>query len=62
MSVIQVQNALQHFAKNKASRAVVLKGEWGTGKTFVWNEVIKNHRKDFARSSYSYVSLFGLSS
>ncbi len=62
MSVVQVQNALQHFAKNKASRAVVLKGEWGTGKTFVWNEVIKNHRKGFARSSYSYVSLFGLSS
>jgi hypothetical protein len=37
MSVIQVRNALQHFAKNKASRAIVLKGEWGTVKTFVWN-------------------------
>lgn len=62
MSVMQVQNALRHFATTKVSRAIVLKGEWGTGKTFIWNEVIRQHRQSFSRSSYSYVSLFGVSS
>lgn len=62
MSVVQVQKALQHFATSKDGRAIVMKGDWGTGKTFIWSRVIKNHRKDFACSNYSYASLFGLSS
>lgn len=62
MSVVPVQKALHHFASTKGSRAIVLKGDWGTGKTFIWNKVIENHRNDFAQPNYSYVSLFGLSS
>ncbi|RMN13425.1 hypothetical protein [Pseudomonas syringae group genomosp. 3] len=62
MSVVQVEKALHHFATTKDGRAIVMKGDWGTGKTYIWGRVIKNHRKDFSRSNYSYVSLFGLSS
>ncbi|MEX5685424.1 P-loop NTPase fold protein [Pseudomonas silesiensis] len=62
MSVIQVKKALQHFAVNKEGRAIVLKGEWGTGKTFIWRQTIESHKASFSRTSYSYVSLFGLSS
>jgi hypothetical protein len=62
MSVKQVEKALQHFATTKDGRAIVMKGDWGTGKTFIWNRVIKNHRNDFAQANYSYISLFGMSS
>jgi uncharacterized ubiquitin-like protein YukD len=62
MSALQVHKALQYFATDKAGRAIVLKGDWGTGKTFIWGNVINNHRDEFYRINYSYVSLFGMSS
>lgn len=62
MSVSQVHKALQHFAVNKNGRAIVLKGEWGTGKTYIWQKTLENHKTSFAKANYSYVSLFGLAS
>lgn len=62
MSVIQVENALHDFAVKQMGSAIVLKGEWGTGKTYLWNSVITKHRSSFARNNYSYVSLFGINS
>jgi hypothetical protein len=62
MSVSRVKNALRAFAESKEARAIVLKGDWGTGKTFVWNEVVRGGRRDFHRAEYSYVSLFGITS
>ncbi|MFL1475470.1 P-loop NTPase fold protein [Pseudomonas grimontii] len=62
MSVIQVEKALHDFAVNRMGSAIVLKGEWGTGKTYLWNSVIAKNRSNFARVNYSYVSLFGINS
>ncbi|SHM63309.1 P-loop NTPase fold protein [Phytopseudomonas punonensis] len=62
MSVIQVEKALHDFAVRKVGSAIVLKGEWGTGKTYFWNSIIKKHRSNFGRANYSYVSLFGINS
>lgn len=62
MSVIQVEKALHDFAVKRMGSAIVLKGEWGTGKTYLWNSVIEKHRLNFARVNYSYVSLFGINS
>ncbi|KPN91826.1 P-loop NTPase fold protein [Pseudomonas nunensis] len=62
MSIVQVEKALTDFAVHKTGSAIVLKGEWGTGKTHLWNKVIKKHRGSFDRKTYSYVSLFGLNS
>lgn len=62
MSVEHVKKALHNFATTKDGRAIVLKGKWGTGKTYIWESVIKAHRSHFHRASYSYVSLFGLTS
>lgn len=62
MSIAQVEKALTDFAVHKTGSAIVLKGEWGTGKTHLWNKVIKNYRGSFVRKTYSYVSLFGLNS
>lgn len=62
MSVIQVEKALHDFAVKRMGSAIVLKGEWGTGKTYLWNSVIEKHRSNFTRVNYSYVSLFGINS
>ncbi|SEI11705.1 P-loop NTPase fold protein [Pseudomonas asplenii] len=62
MSVIQVEKTLHDFAVKKMGSAIVLKGEWGTGKTYLWNSIIKKHRSNFGRANYSYVSLFGVNS
>lgn len=62
MSVIQVEKALHDFAVKQMGSAIVLKGEWGTGKTHLWNSIIANHKSRFARANYSYVSLFGINS
>lgn len=62
MSIAKVEKALCSFATHKSGTAIVLKGEWGTGKTYFWNRVVKANFKSFARKKYSYVSLFGLNS
>lgn len=62
MSIAQVEKALTDFAVHNKATAIVLKGEWGTGKTYIWDKVIKEHKENFCRSNYSYVSLFGLNS
>ena len=62
MSLIQVQNALEKFATASDDRAIVLKGAWGTGKTFLWNRVVQQKKEKFAKPKYSYVSLFGINS
>jgi len=61
MTTTNVKNALQHFVTTKESRSITLKGEWGTGKTFIWDQTVKQHRNEFARANYAYISLFGLS-
>lgn len=62
MSIAKVEKALCNFAARKSATAIVLKGEWGTGKTYFWNRVVKSNFQSFSRTKYSYVSLFGLNS
>lgn len=56
-----VKQALVDFAIGKKNGAVVLKGEWGVGKTHLWGSVVEEHKSDFSNKYYSCVSLFGLS-
>ena len=62
MSVSKVQSALVDFVKGEKDRAIVLKGDWGTGKTHLWKQVVLESRDSFHKRNYSYVSLFGLNS
>lgn len=48
------------FLKHNEKKVLVIKGKWGVGKTFKWNEIVNNHFGSFGFSNYSYVSLFGL--
>lgn len=62
MSVKKVKTALVDFVKGEKDRAIVLKGDWGTGKTHLWKQVVLESRDSFRKRNYSYVSLFGLNS
>lgn len=62
MSVKKVMSALVDFVKGEKDRAIVLKGDWGTGKTHLWKQVVLESRDSFHKRNYSYVSLFGLNS
>lgn len=48
------------FLKHNEKKVLVIKGQWGVGKTFKWCEIINKHFSSFDFSNYSYVSLFGL--
>ncbi|HBO2702605.1 TPA: hypothetical protein L5618_003727 [Pseudomonas aeruginosa] len=61
MSVEQVRSALEKFISGQEAKAIVLKGDWGTGKTYLWDSMLKQKKEKISRRKYSYVSLFGLS-
>src|SRR5207302_496706 len=39
-----------------------LKGAWGVGKTYAWNKLVSDNKKNIALPRYCYVSLFGMNS
>ncbi|ATV19221.1 hypothetical protein CFN58_31290 [Pseudomonas avellanae] len=59
--VKKIKDTLRTFATEETNNSIVLKGAWGTGKTFLWDEIVRNNGKHFKNRNYSYVSLFGIS-
>jgi len=62
-----LKKSLDAFFADEEARVLVLKGDWGVGKTFFWNEYIQNCIQDnkhpaSQKMAYSYVSLFGIDS
>jgi len=57
-----VKEVLNQFALSSERSAIILKGKWGVGKTFLWDGVIKQRKEKLDTPYYSYVSLFGLTS
>ncbi|MFZ2104504.1 MAG: hypothetical protein WAV18_03825 [Roseiarcus sp.] len=64
MSVERVENEIARFLADPASTVLCLRGKWGVGKTHAWDAQVRRAQaeKKFARSGYSKVSLFGLTS
>ncbi len=55
-----VKQALSRFlTKDGYPEAIVLSGNWGVGKTFLWRQIV-SEAKEYARPNYMYVSLFGV--
>jgi hypothetical protein len=53
---------LKRFLSSPDQKVLLLHGNWGTGKTYFWNEFVKKERKHIQETFYSYVSLFGATS
>ena len=64
MSTELVEKEIARFLASPDAEVLCLRGKWGVGKTYSWNEFLKQaqRQKRVALKSYSYVSLFGLES
>ena len=65
VSLQLVENEIRRLLSDKQPEVVCISGQWGVGKTYAWRKFL-GHAKDringIALGSYSYVSLFGISS
>lgn len=54
------RNNILDFLNHSEKNVLSIKGKWGVGKTFYWNNLIAENADVVSKSNYSYVSLFGL--
>ena len=64
MAVELVKQAIRVFLRTATPQVLCIRGKWGVGKTFMWDEVFKQAASEgaVALQHYCYVSLFGLQS
>ncbi len=65
MSVQNVRAAIKQFLATKTPQVLCVRGDWGTGKTYNWQKLVKELRgseETIALGQYAYVSLFGVNS
>lgn len=60
MDTNTVINELENFIKSNENRAISLTGEWGIGKTYLLNDLLKNERGNIQKDRVAITSLFGL--
>ncbi|MDD9176459.1 hypothetical protein PVK63_16440 [Aliivibrio sp. S2TY2] len=57
-----VKEQIQKFLATDKPEVLAIKGGWGVGKTFSWEQYVKEFKGYCALKHYSYVSLFGAKS
>lgn len=62
MSIEKVSTEVKRFLADSEPEVLAIKGKWGVGKTYQWNELVKESRNKKSLKLYSYVSLFGINS
>jgi hypothetical protein len=64
VSKTSLETAIGSFLKSESHEVLCIRGKWGTGKTYLWNETLKAvaRRGEVAFDRYAYISLFGLNS
>ncbi len=62
MSLATVRSVISRFLEQDASGVLALKGQWGVGKTYFWNQIAAEKKDRIKPANYCYVSLFGISS
>lgn len=64
MSVELVRKEIERFLESADPEVLCLRGDWGVGKTFTWNSILRAACLDkrIGLKKYAYVSMFGLNS
>lgn len=64
MSTGHIQEEIRKFLRSNTPEVLCIRGNWGTGKTYSWTDVLKDasSRNAVGLKRYAYVSLFGLNS
>jgi hypothetical protein len=61
MSATLVEKEIERFLASPEPEVLCLRGKWGVGKTYSWEQILRRARDKgaIALNSYAYVSLFG---
>ncbi|MBB6482279.1 hypothetical protein [Spirochaeta isovalerica] len=62
MSIFETKDKIKDFVKTATPSVLAIKGDWGVGKTYTWNQELYKNKANIQLKKYSYVSLFGLNS
>ena len=63
MTVEIVKGQIKQFLSNDKPGVIAICGDWGIGKTFLWNKLLQEAKAEkITLNQYSYVSLFGINS
>ena len=62
MTIATIQAVSADFLNNPKPEVLVIKGEWGSGKTYAWRKIVEGNTAPKGLKKYSYLSLFGFSS
>ncbi|MDQ3712335.1 MAG: hypothetical protein M3388_08965 [Acidobacteriota bacterium] len=64
MSLAQVKSVIEKFVQDDRNDLLIIKGDWGVGKTFFWRKTVEkvSGQGKIGHKNYSYVSLFGIDS
>ena len=62
MSLEDIKRSIKHFLSTDKPEVMCLRGKWGVGKTYLWDECLKESKVEglLTANDYSYVSLFGM--
>lgn len=61
MTIANTKTQLLNVLSDADNKVIALTGKWGTGKTYLWNDIKRNSDDAFVQKAL-YASLFGLSS
>src|SRR5215472_15799738 len=59
---MNIEPTLKYLRSRPDPFICLIKGQWGIGKTFFIRKFVREHRAEFAKTNFSYVSLFGIAS
>ena len=62
VTVAIVEEVVKNFLHRSDQEVMVIKGAWGTGKTYTWKKLFEENQGGRALTDYCYISLFGISS
>lgn len=64
MTTTLVKAEIARFLKSTLPEVLCIKGKWGVGKTFAWQQFLKQASSSgsVGLGHYAYISLFGLNS
>ena len=64
MAIDRIEPVVLDFVAEDFNEVLVLKGNWGVGKTHFWHRLIDEQAEDenLGKEKYSYISLFGINS
>ncbi len=60
MSLKFIETEVLRFLTSPEAEVLVIRGDWGVGKTYFWKKYFKNNHQKSVLPSYGYISLFGI--